>query len=260
MRKYREHLVIGDSHARPDVDNSRFDILAEFVLDRQPDVIIDIGDSADMPSLSSYDVGTVRAEGHRYKDDIAAYHDAQERFIGALRRYNSTRGSMKKKKYQPRLIKTRGNHEYRIVRAANEAPRYYGHIDLRDLRENEYGWETYDFLEPVGVDGICYQHYFTSGILGRPIGGENHAASLVKKNFMSCVAGHSHTRDFWETTNAVGRRVFGLVVGCFFEHEETYTKENARYWRGLVYLHDVRDGEAEPEFLSLENYLKPKYG
>lgn len=251
-------LVIGDSHATPEVANDRFSWLANFILERQPDYIVDVGDSADMASLSRFDVGTVQAEGKRYADDLECYHDAQRRIFGPIHEYNNKHTRWKKRRYQPRFIKTRGNHENRITRAANEDPKYFGHISVEDLREREFGWDVYDFLVPVEVEGICFKHYFTSGTMGRPIGGENHAASLVKKNYMSSVCGHSHTRDFWETTDAMGRKRFGLVAGCYFGHDNYYSHDNARYWRGLVYLHDVVDGQAEPEFLAY-HYIEREF-
>jgi len=254
----REHLIIPDSHAKPGVNNDRFKWAGEFALERQPDVIIDIGDSADMASLCQYDVGKLRAEGRRYSDDIRAYRDAMDKFIRPINKYNNTHSKWKKKTYRPTLIKCRGNHEYRIARAASESPALYGHVDYSDLQEEKHGWQVKDFLEAAVVDGIAYQHFFTSGVMGRPIGGVNHARTLVAKNHMSSVCGHSHMRDFWEDIKPDGQRVFGLSVGCYFEHDEEYTTENDRFWRGLVYLRDVFDGQAEPEFVSLAR-IKASY-
>ena len=258
-RKYKEILVIPDAHAKPDEPNDRFEWLGNFIVEKQPDVIVDIGDSADMPSLSRFDVGNIHSEGKRYADDLAAYHDAMEKMFKPIREYNDSMTRNKKAKYYPRLVKTRGNHEHRIIRAATEEPKYWGFVKIEDLKERDYGWECYDYLQPVEIEGICFQHTFTSGVMGRPIGGEHHAANLVKKNFMSSVCGHSHTRDFWETTDAMGRKRFGLVVGCYFEHDEHYTSENSRFWRGLYYLHDVRDGMAEPTPFEID-YIRRKYG
>lgn len=258
-REFREHLIIPDSHATPEHNNDRFSYIAEMALKNQPDVIIDIGDSADMRSLSAFDVGKVAAEGHRYCDDILSYHDALARITDPIEKYNNTHTKWKKKTYKPRLVKCRGNHEHRIVRASNETPNLYGTIRLEDLKEEEYGFETSAFLQPVVVDNICYQHYFTSGVMGRPIGGINHARNLMAKGLMSCVAGHSHMRDFSEDTDVIGRKRFGLVVGCYFDYEPHYTTESDRYWRGLVYLRGVKDGEAEPEFVSLDR-VRELYG
>ena len=63
----KTHLVIPDSHAHPDYSNERYDWLAELILDIKPDVVIDIGDWFDMPSLCSYDRGTKGFEGRRFQ-------------------------------------------------------------------------------------------------------------------------------------------------------------------------------------------------
>ena len=258
-KEFSEHLIIPDSHSTPEHNNDRFSYIAEMALKNQPDVIIDIGDSADMRSLSAYDVGRVHAEGRRYCDDILAYHDAMSRIADPIDKYNNTHTKWKKKTYKPRFVKCRGNHEHRITRAAIETPSLYGTLRIEDLKEEDYGWETYDFLQPAVIDNICYQHFFTSGVMGRPVGGINHARSLVAKGMMSCVAGHSHLRDFSEDTDVIGRKRFGLVVGCYFDYDPHYTTESDRYWRGLVYLRGVRDGEAEPEFISIDR-VKELYG
>ena len=48
-------LVIGDPHAHPDYDNKRFTDLGRFIVKSRPDIVVCIGDMADMPSLSMYD-------------------------------------------------------------------------------------------------------------------------------------------------------------------------------------------------------------
>jgi len=60
-------LIIGDPHAHPDYDNKRFTALGKYILKTKPDIIVCLGDFADMPSLSSYDKGTKGFEGRRYK-------------------------------------------------------------------------------------------------------------------------------------------------------------------------------------------------
>ncbi len=257
-KEYRSHLIIGDSHSKPDESNDRFDWLGQLIIEKQPDVIIDLGDSADMASLCHYDRGTVRAEGRRYIDDINAYRDAMDRTMAATIKYNDTHTRWKKKKYRPHLVKLTGNHEHRITRAATETPALYGHIGQEDLQEEKHGWKVYDFLKPAVIDNICYKHYFTSGVMARPIGGLNHARSLLSKNHCSSICGHSHMRDFSEELTADGRKIFGLVAGCYFEHDEEYTTENNRFWRGLVMLNVVDNGTADMEFIGM-NRIKEKY-
>lgn len=252
-------LVIPDGHARPDFNNDRFTALGNFIADKRPDHIVNIGDLADMGSLSSYDVGKVSAENKRYVDDLAAVHDAVARIMGPTNRLVQQLVQGRRKRWKPKFHITLGNHENRINRAASDTPSLYGHLSTDDLGYKEAGWNVVPFLRPLVIHDIAFQHYFTSGVMGRPIGGVNHARSLVAKNYMSSVCGHSHLRDFYEDVDAVGRKRFGLVTGCYDEGEHHYAASTQhRWWSGLVMLNDVHQGGAEPSFWSL-NYVKDKY-
>lgn len=247
----RKHLVIGDAHAKPGTSNDRFDWLGQLIYDEEPDVVICIGDFADCPSLSSYDKGRKSFEGRRYRLDVEATIDAQEKMFKWINRMER----------RPRMVHCLGNHdEGRIKRVTQSSPEFDGLISIDDFKYREFGWEVYPFLDRVVVDGIAYSHYFTSGIMGRPIGGENAAATLIKKQYMSCTAGHSHFRDFAERTRADGKKMMGLVTGCFFEHSETYAGVggNSLWWRGIVVKDYVRDGEYEPRWIPIEA-MKEKY-
>lgn len=246
-------LVIPDAHARPNNSTKRFEALGNYIAEQRPDKVVCIGDWADMGSLCSYDKGHKSAEGRRYSEDIEAANLALGLTMG---RVNAGYRSSRKKK--PSFYVTGGNHENRITRAADLDPIMHGTIRLDDIRFKQSGWDVVPFLKPLVLDGIVFQHYFTSGVMGKPIGGVNHARALVTSTLQSCVCGHSHLRDFWETTRPDGKKVFGLVVGCFDEGAHEYTTEQKRWWSGLVMLNEVEDGQAEPHFLSLQ-YLKEKY-
>ena len=255
----KEILVIGDSHATPKANNDRFEWLGNFIVDKKPDIIVDIGDMADMPSLSTYDKGSIHSEGLRYTDDIECAIDAQQKINKPIDEYNKILTKKKHlKKYSPLRKKVLGNHEQRIVRAAEADPALNGHLKISDLQYKEHGWDVYPFLKPYCVQGIAFKHYHTSGIMGKAIGGDHHAANLVKKGFHSCVVGHSHLRGYFETTDIMENRLFGLVAGCYFEHEDHYTTEGARSWRGLVMLHEAIDGSCEPAWYSMD-YIKQRY-
>lgn len=251
MSNGKRILVIPDAHARPDQDNSRFDALGNFIVDKRPDTVVSIGDWADMGSLCSYDKGTKAAEGRRYIEDVAASTDALQRVMTKVRS-----GFYKKKR--PEFHITIGNHENRIDRAASLSPELFGKLSLSDLRFEQAGWNVVPFLKPLVLEGICFQHYFTSGILGKPIGGVNHARTLVLKNYQSSVCGHSHARDYWEDVRADGQRLAGLVVGCYDEGIHHYTTEQRRWWSGLVMLHECQNGQFEHAWFSID-YLKDKY-
>lgn len=252
-------LIVPDAHSRPEVGNERFDALGQFIVDKRPDVVVSIGDWADMGSLCSYDKGSRTAEGRRYVEDIKACHDALKRTMAPVEAEVSRRVINHKKRWNPEFHITLGNHEERINRAANLNPEYHGALSIRDLGFENYGWTVHPFLKPLVKEGICFQHYLTSGPMGKAVGGVNHARTLVLKGLQSVVVGHSHQRDYWETVRADGQRMFGLVVGCYDEggHEYAATTQH-NWWSGLCMLHETRDGTAEPAFYSLD-YVKAKY-
>ena len=51
------HAIIPDCQVKDGVDLSYLTWVGKYLVEKKPDVIVQIGDFADMPSLSSYDVG-----------------------------------------------------------------------------------------------------------------------------------------------------------------------------------------------------------
>ena len=73
-------LVWSCAHADPSASNERFEWLGKFIYDLKPDMVIDLGDGADMKSLNMYDKakpGAVVAQN--YEADIDVYNDSQEK-------------------------------------------------------------------------------------------------------------------------------------------------------------------------------------
>lgn len=247
------HLVIPDSHANPDYHNERFTWLGKLIVDVRPDVIIDIGDMADMASLCHYDKGTQKAEGRRYVDDIRAYVDANTRIFNEIDKLNDRLRADKKKLYKPRIVKLRGNHEQRIARAADKDPTLFGKISYRDLQDEQFGWEVVDFLTPIVIDGVTYCHYFTSGVMGKPIGGISPARTLLNKGSISATQGHVHTFDYSETTRFDGTRIQGLVCGCYVDYPMDYAGQANQMWRsGIVIKRRVHNGTYDMQFISID--------
>jgi len=235
----KTHLVIPDSH------------VGQLIVDLKPDVVVDIGDFWDMASLCSYDKGTKSFEGRRYKKDIEAGLDAQEKMFAPIR---------KAKKKRPRFVRTLGNHEHRIQRAIDRDPILEGTIGLSDLQSKDYGWEQYGFLEPVEIDGVLYQHYFTSGIMGRPISGERHAHSLILKQLTSCTQGHSHLFDYCVRSDGRGRKIHGCVVGVYQDYDADFAGPANKLWNpGVVIKREVENGSYDVEHVSLAR-LRKEYG
>ena len=120
-------MVIPDVQAKPNVSHDHMEWVANFAIEKRPDVIINLGDWADMPSLSLYDKGKRCYEGRRYVKDIEAANFSLERFERQLEDYNRTHTDTP---YNPRKVLTFGNHEYRIIRATDLDAVSYTHLTL----------------------------------------------------------------------------------------------------------------------------------
>lgn len=249
------HLIIPDNHAHWEHDNKRADWLGQLLADLKPDVVVSIGDSADMPSLASYDKGTRAAVGRTYRADINSHLDFQDRLWNPVK---------KLKKRLPRRIFCEGNHEHRIEKALDASPELLNTISFNDLELETFYSDVvrYEGNTPgiIEVDGIFYAHYFVSGNMGRSIGGKNAAQALTNTYHRSCTMGHSHTLDYAIRPTAGGRWIQGLVCGCYQDYDSGWAGvQNQTWWRGVVIKRNVENGSYDPEFVSLQS-LKEAYG
>ena len=110
----RVHMVIPDVQAKEGVPLDHLRWAGQYIVDYRPDVIVNIGDFADMESLSLWDTGKRSFEGHRVLKDIDASHKAMKALLGPMQRMNKKRRLFKKRQYQPEMHLTLGNHENRI--------------------------------------------------------------------------------------------------------------------------------------------------
>ena len=106
-----KHFVLPDCQVKPGVPLDHLTWAGRYVSEKRPDVIVCIGDFADMSSLSSYDVGKKSFEGRSYKADIEAAAEGMRMFLDPIRELQAQQRRNKEKIYRPRLILTLGNHE-----------------------------------------------------------------------------------------------------------------------------------------------------
>lgn len=254
---YAEHLLIPDTQVRPQVCLNHLNALGNYIIDKQPDHIVQIGDWADMHSLSTYDRGTYKGEGARYKADIESAIHAMEVLMEPIRAYNSRNRAG----YKPKLDLTLGNHENRINRIINSDPSMIGFMSTDDLQLADFGWTVHDFLDPVEIDGVLYAHFFPRNASGRIVQTTRGAPSArvqVQREGQSCSSGHLQGLDFHVQQRAT-RREYGVMAGSFYMHEEDYlSAQGTAYWRGVVYKHEVMNGEYDPMFVSMR-YLLDNY-
>lgn len=252
-------IVFTCAHADPRVGNERADWLSNLIYDVRPDYVVDLGDTADMQSLSSHDtrkpeVLTVA----NYEKDIDSYLDFQER----------VRHKVKKNKVKrPAYFGHEGNHENRIKKALTYDPRLgggrYG-ISFDHLETNRWYDEYHEYRYSAPsiscYDGVSYAHYIASGNYGTAMSGEHHAYSLIKKRHCSTTVGHSHKRSVFFKDDANPYPSIGLVAGCFKGREEEWAGQaNAEWWKGVVIKRNIENGWYDPEFVSLAR-LEAEYG
>lgn len=237
-------IVIPDTQVKTGVCTDHLEWIGNYISEKRPDAVIHIGDHWDMPSLSSYDKGKLAFEGRRYVNDVKAGRAGMERLLKPFQSIQD---------YSPRMVFTMGNHEMRVSRFADNCPEMSGHVDLDDLGIKEYGWEVIPFLQPIEIDQIEFCHYFTSGVLGRPV---SSAAVMLRERQKSCIMGHVQTFDM-----AVHKKTqnISMMVGVCYLHDEDYLgPQGNNVRRQIVVLHEVEDGKFDPMLVSLK-YLEKAY-
>lgn len=241
----RMHIVIPDVQAKPGVPLEHLDWIGHYIAEKKPDVVVQIGDFADIESLNKYDRGTIRGENKRLKRDLIVARDAMERLTAPFR---SIQG------YSPELHLTQGNHEDRLDRFANEHPYLEEVVGTHMLRYEEFGWKVHPFLTPVEIDGVIYCHYFISGAMGRAV---SSAPALLRLQKSSCIMGHNQKTDvaFHPVTHQWA--IFCGVANLHDEHYLGAQGNNVR--RQILVLHEVDKGKFDPMFVSL-NFLRKAYG
>jgi len=247
-------IVIPDAHASPGQDFRRFRWLGRYISEVRAItdgrlVVVNIGDFADVLSLSYFDKGKRKAEGRRYSDDVDACRDALCQL------------HMAAPKKGVEWVTLLGNHEHRIDRATQEAPELYGAISTTDLGFEAHGHTVVPFLHLYEIEGVSFAHYMQSK-MGRAISGVNHARSLVLNGHTSLVVGHSHCLDAYWDAGYAGKPIRCLSVGHYYETppaEYLVPAARARHWAGIVTLHNVANGDFDLETLRMDT-LQQRYG
>lgn len=249
-------LVIPDCQVKAGVPLEHLEWAGKAIVDYKPDVVVNMGDFADMPSLSTHDTkGSKYFEGLRYKTDIEVTREAMDKLLAPLRELQAKQKRNKEKQYRPRMVMLLGNHENRIDRAVNNNPTLDGLISTKDLGY-ERDWEVHGFLHPVFINGVGFNHYWPVGAMGRPA---SSPTAIISKLHMSCVAGHQQGKQVAYGKRADGQSICAIIAGSYYMHDESYMDQlSNKHWRGLVVLNEVEDGHFDEMFLSIE-YLRRKY-
>ena len=237
-------LFISDCQVKPNTDLTYLRAIGQYIVDKKPDVIVNIGDFWDFESLSSYDKGKLSFEGRRLQDDIDAGKEGMRILLEPLRDYQT----LVDNSYKPRMVFCLGNHEERLKRVASNNSEFDGFIGYH-LLELEKDWETHDFLKPVNIQGINFVHYLANPMSGKPYGGS--AASQLKSVGTSFCVGHKQTLEVAIQPVLDGTMRLGIICGAAYPFDEFYKGyQGNNHFRGVVMLHDAKDGFADPSFIS----------
>jgi hypothetical protein len=241
--------LVMDTQVKEDVETGHIKAYGRYIADKQPDVIVCIGDWWDFPSLSFHNKpGSIEREGRRYNRDFDAGRAAMDLFLNEI---------AKAKGYNPTKVFTLGNHDILPSRQAAEDTRLIGTLIDPTKVLHDHGWLVYDFLQPVSIAGVAFSHFFPSGPMSRPI---VTARSLLSKLHMSAVAGHQQGRDIAQDRRADGSLMTAIISGSFYQHDERYLSPFANgHWRGTWFMHQVKDGSFDEMPLSLD-FFKRKFG
>ena len=253
-----EHFVIPDTQTRPGLTYEHLTAAGNYIVAKKPDVVIHLGDHWDMHSLSSYDRGTKKAEGALYQDDLDAGLEVMRALLQPLWDYNAKKKRNKEKQYHPRMVFLIGNHEERIMRHINANPELEGKLGYADLQLDLLGWEVYDFLEMVEIDGVTYSHFFANPNTGRPWGGM--ARTRLNNIGFTFTMGHQQGKEIGEKSLANGKVLRACITGSFYQHDEGYKGyQGNNHYRGCIYKHEVKDGNYAIMELSLDYLLRKWY-
>tara|TARA_R110000851_G_scaffold267094_1_gene419543 strand:- start:745 stop:1824 length:1080 start_codon:yes stop_codon:yes gene_type:complete len=252
-------LMIPDTQCQPNIPMGYLSWLGQYIVDKQPEVIVHIGDHCDFPSLSSYDKGKGSAEGKRVQKDIEASIEGMNLLLKPL--YDLQQEQLEEYGeilYKPKMVITLGNHEYRLMRHIDANPELIGFLSYDNLRYEDMGWEQYDFLKPVIINGVTYCHFMANPMTGKPYGGA--ALNVLKNVGESFCQGHKQCLDVaTRFLPSSGKQQWAIIAGAYYEHDEAYKSfQGNHHWRGVVVKHQVKDGSFNPQFVDLA-YLKSKY-
>lgn len=255
-------LTWSDAHVHPEDNLDRFDWLGRLIIDRKPEVQVQLGDFLSVDSLSHWDMNKrLRMEGRRYWQDIDVGREALRRIAAPINTYNQHRRENKLKQYKPRIYWFEGNHEQRVGRYVEQYPELEGHLDVfKDLGFSYKGIEWVPYPEYRIIEGITMMHAPRNAV--GPISSQYVADKALNFYRNHIVFGHNHRRI---TTS---RRMFeeatprySISAGCFMDLDNPpeYMRGNCVNWTSCVLIFHMYPGGFDVEEISLDR-MRRLYG
>ena len=254
----RDHIIIPDMQVKEGFDINIATAVGNYIAHHRPEVIVNLGDFADMTSCSFYDYGKASFVGENYNKDVAIVRQMQDALFAPIHAEQERfKSEYKLKRWQPLKVMVLGNHEERINRVLDGDHRLKGLLSMEDLGYEEFYDHVSPFLEPVIIDGVMYVHYGFDKMPNKPVAGVNQARTLLTKYMCSITVGHTPEFHYAEMYRANEEKIQCVVAGACFNHHEAYAgQRNNRYWRGIIHKKEVSEGVYDFEKISLHRLLR----
>lgn len=174
----------GCAHDSPAIaDKTRFRNAGRLASELKPDLIVDLGDSLDLDSLSAHDVPGSMSDRlrHGFLQEIESVDEAYGAFHEAAPPPDAV----------PRH-RLKGNHEHRADRFEQNNPTTEGvyTIPLSQVFAR-YGWVEKQFREWLFIEGVGFTHAPINGI-GREVAGKFPDQTVSQESTFSVVWSHTH--------------------------------------------------------------------
>ena len=245
-------LCIGDAHVEADEDLSRFSFVDNLISEVKPEVIVIMGDFLTLDCLSAWDRDKrQRMENRRYIYEIQHANAALDMMFHSLYFENQRLRNQKKKLYNPDIIYLEGNHEDRLTRYLQYDPTFEGTISIPDdLNLLGRGIKWIPYREYWNHNGIGFTHIPHNAV--RPVSGKYHVHKAMDCTIKSVVYGHTHKLETaCRHTPGMDHLQQVLSTGCFFDIDPEYKHGTlTNYWKGLVLLHNYKEGRFDIETYS----------
>lgn len=145
---------------------------------------------------------------------------------------------------------TAGNHDDYVQKLSYEHSAMSDVMQLQQLNIRAFcaisGIKWIDFLQPLFLNGICFQHYY--GSPGKRLG----AQSVFNRFDYSCVFGDTHKRILINGRNPLGQTRFAYSGGCWGD-PETFDLHDSDF--GITIFKSVYNGECDMEWISQKTIL-----
>lgn len=194
-------LAFSDDHL-PAVVDGRVEFLKDLYKAWKCDTVVHCGDFLDFHAISA----------HQTEADARGALDEMEEAIEAAQAYY---------KAFPKMTLILGNHDLRIIRAANEAKLPKNWIKpFGEIIGAPKGWRVVD--HPILIDNVLYDHEFQGS------GMNAHRAKAIREG-INVVGGHLHAHAGISYVANTHSLTWGMNLGCGIDVESYHARYGKKF-------------------------------